>query len=481
MSLRISALQGVKWTTLSSVCGVAIHILQISILARILTPEDFGLMALGMVAIGFAQAFSDMGISQAIIHKQEITKNQLSTLYWLNIIAACFCSLLLIASSPFIAAFYKNEALIPVLLVISSIFVLQSIGQQYQIILQKNLMFNTIARIDVTSKLVGFFLSITLALLNAGVYALVFGVLFTTLTAALLYLFQGLAEHKPRFVFNLKDVDEFLSFGLYTMGDRAINFFSTQIDTLIIGRLIGVESLGIYSVAKTLVLRPLQVINPIITRVSLPIMAKIQNDKTKLSAMYLEMMSALGSVNFPLYAAAIIFAPALVSILLGEQWHEATLVVQILAVWAMMRSIGNPIGSLVLSQGRYRLGFWWNVFVFVLTVPVVLMGSKHGISGVALSLMIFSIILQIPNWLILVKPLCGAPAKEYSLSLARPLLLSILFALFSATSDALLQDWIGLDLILSMFFSVGFGGVFLLLLYVFFNQALLKDVLKLFK
>jgi O-antigen/teichoic acid export membrane protein len=160
MSLKQKAIKGIKWTTVSTLTKAIIQLLQLSILARYVEPSAFGLIAIIMVIIGFSQMFMDLGISSAIIHKQNITNEQLSTLYWLNILSAIFVFVLIVFISPFIASFYHESMLTHLIILTSIIIVIQSFGKQFLVLFEKELQFNILAKIDIFSAFNGLILSL---------------------------------------------------------------------------------------------------------------------------------------------------------------------------------------------------------------------------------------------------------------------------------------------------------------------------------
>ncbi len=425
MSLKQSAIRGVKWTSYSMIIIAVLQILQIAILARFLSASDFGLMAIVMVVIGFAKAFLDMGISNAIIYKQEVSYRQLSTLYWVNVLAGIILYGIIYFISPFIALFYQEVILEDIIKVVGVIFLITPYGQQFFVLLEKELAFKILAKISILNKFISLLVTSYLAYAGFGVYALVYGAIISTIFTTVQYIVIGIKSHRPSFVFDLKEVREFLQFGLYQMGEKTINYFNSQFDTILIGKLLGVENLGIYTIAKELVMKPASIINPALTRVAFPTMSKIQEDILRLKAVYLKMINFVASVNFPVYVIIIILAPELVELLFGEKWSQAVPIVQILAIFAAIRSVGNPIGSLLLARGRADLGFWWNFVLFFFVPFSIYIYSFWGLEGIAWGLVTNMIILQLPGYYILVKPLCRAELGEYFGQIIRALFISI--------------------------------------------------------
>ena len=424
MSLKQKALNGVKWTSLSSIIIAILQLAQVSILARYLSPSDFGLMAIVSVVIGFSALFMDMGISSAIIHKQDISHKQLSSLYWLNIFAGSVLFFIVYFSSSMISQYYNEIQIIPLIQLLALTFFISAIGNQYRILNQKYLRFNRLAKVEIASASTAFFVAVICALNGYGVYSLVYATLTSVSISNLIFMLQGLREHKPSFLYKHSEIKSLISFGLFQMGERSINYFNSQFDVILIGKLLGTEALGIYSVAKTLVMKPAQIINPIITKVTFPIMSIVQNDKKQLKNIYLKTINYLCSVNFPIYIAIAILAEPLVLFLFGDKWVESIVILQILSAYFMFRSIGNPVGSLQLAKGRADLGFYWNLGVVFIVPLAIYLGSFYGLVGIAISLLILQFLLNFPNWYFMVKPLCGAGFKEYFKEILMPFLVA---------------------------------------------------------
>jgi len=175
MSLKQRAITGVKWTTISTMLVSSFQLIQLAILARLLGPSAFGLIGMVMVVVGFANAFADMGISNAIIHRQDTTKQQLSSLYWLNIFAGIVVCCIVVLASPLIVEFFQEPQLQNLLIFTSAVFLITPIGQQFQMLLQKELSFDKLAKIEVTSSFFGTVIAIIMAFLGFGALSLVLG------------------------------------------------------------------------------------------------------------------------------------------------------------------------------------------------------------------------------------------------------------------------------------------------------------------
>jgi len=403
-----------------------IGIAQLSILTHLLSPRDYGLMAIVMVVIGFTRLFADVGVSNAIIHKQDSTHQQLSTLYWLNIFSGITLFFLIVGISPLIAWFYDEPTLVGLLIVLSTTFIVGAFGTQFRVLLQKDLQFKLLTKIEIFAAIGAFTIAVMTALYGAGVYSLVLGALASTFFSTIALLIVGLKKYRPSLVFQINLIRSYIKFGFFQMGENSITYFNSQFDVILIGKLLGVEALGVYSIAKNISMRPAQVINPIVTRVSFPIMAKVQSEIHQLKKIYLTAVNAISSVNFPIYVTIALLAEPLVLTLFGNQWEKSIPLLRILSIYGAVRSTGNPVGSLQLARGRADLGFYWNLGLFMVIPLAIFIGSNWGTEGVAYSLLILMLMLFVPNWWLMVRPLCQAGFIEYFKAISVPAIHSLI-------------------------------------------------------
>lgn len=432
MSLANKARTGVKWTTVSAITGAVSQLVLLAVLARFLEKKDFGVMAIAVFVINFSQLFIDIGISNAIIHKQNVTHKQLSSLYWSNIVLGFILFGLIFVSAPLISSFYKEPLLKNVIRSVGIIFLIQPFGMQFSTLLRKELHFKELAIRNIISKAVGLAAGIIFGFYGYGVYALVYSTIIMSSLDMLLLVILGRKIHSPSFYFKLKEIKPFFSFGMFQMGEKIINYINSDIDTLVIGKFLGVDVLGIYNIAKNFVLKPFQVINPILTRVAFPVMAKVQDNIPKLKSIYLKMQNVLAFINFAVFLFMFFYAEAVVLLIFGNRWLDAVVPLRILSLYAMLRSTMNPIGSLQLARGRADQGFYWNLIQSVILIISVYLGSFGGILGVCYTLLAIQAILFVISWKAMVNPLCGASFREFIAVFVEPFYLSLIpaFVLF---------------------------------------------------
>jgi O-antigen/teichoic acid export membrane protein len=427
LNLKQQTFSAVRWTTFAMVFKSGLQFAQVAVLSRLLAPTDFGLMAMVLAVMVFVQVFTDLGVSNAIIHHQDISANQLSSLYWLNVTVGAVLMLTLMAFSGGLGALMFNQPdLQPVLFSISASILLVAAGQQLRVMAEKSLRFTILAKVEIAAALAGFIAAIWWAWISPSVYALVAGVMVNSLVQTLLLWLFAADGWRPAFRLRLSEIRHFLNFGGYMMANNFINSFNAQADVLIAGRLFPAATLGIYSLPRSLSLSVAGSINPVITRVGLPVMAKAQHDKSVLKSIYLKTMRMTASINFPIYIALAVFSKETVVLLFGLQWTEAAPLLVYLAIWGMFRSCGNPVGSLLLAVGRADLSFKWNLALLFVIPPALWASSHWGIAGLAIAQAALMATLMIPAWYFLVWPHCGARAGEYAQSMLGPLAAALL-------------------------------------------------------
>jgi O-antigen/teichoic acid export membrane protein len=411
--LRDRAGRAVRRTGISSVIVAGLQLTQAIVLARLLAPDEFGVVSLLLLAVSFGQSFADMGTSNAIIQRRETAAEQLSSLFWLNIAAGLTLLGLVALGAPAAASFFAEPRLQTPLLLAALIFPVTAAGQLHFALMQRELRFGYLVVVDVTSVSAGTIVTVATVLGGQGILAVVWGQLVTACVRALLLLAGGARDFLPSLRFRRADLSAYISFGLYQLGERVLGYFTWNADKILIGRLLGTQALGYYEIAYQLVIRPVSVLNPVVTRVAFPIFARIQNDNARLRQGYLEVIRVLAFVGMPLYLGMSAAAEPLVRALFGPGWEPAAAVLQVLALLGLFYTLGNPLGSLLLAKGRADVGFWLHVAALIVYVFAVFIGASWGISGVAVALVISSAFILFPLEVPIRRWLVGMRLGEY--------------------------------------------------------------------
>jgi O-antigen/teichoic acid export membrane protein len=435
-----SAISGVKWSSLSTIITSVLQIVQYTILAILLDPSAIGLVAIVTVVVGFAQVFADMGLSNAIIYRQDTARNTLSSLYWLNILAGVIIFILMLLLIPVIVAFYHEPRLYGLMLWASLIFLIMPLGQQFQVLLQKNLVFDSLAKIEITTAITWLAVSVALAFYGFGVISIVWGQLASAIVRAVQLAAKGWGLYRPELHFDLKDLDGYVNFGLYQMGERIVNYLTANIDVLLIGKFLGPGVLGLYSLALRLVLMPMQKINPVITNIAFPIFARYQHDNALLRAGYLKITQFVAFAGFPVLVGLAVTAQIYVPAIFGSQWSGAIPLIQILSIVGMDVALTNPSGSVYLAKGHADFGFRWNVVYMIMVAVVLFLTVGHGVIVMALSyacLSIFSAFL----FMAVFRHMIGLSWGDYIGTLIKPLGINVLMGVLVYSTYLVLSSF----------------------------------------
>lgn len=389
-SLKKKTIDGLSWSAVAQVGKQISQFVITAILARLLSPNDFGLLAMATVFTNFVLIFNELGISGALIQNLNISIRHYSSAFWLNVIVGCVLTLFFILASPFISGFYKKPELLPILSTLSVNFVLTSFTIIQQTLLIKEMDFKKIAIRDIGAVILSGIIGIFLALNGFGVWSLVYQTLsFTIINSLLLW---ALSPWRPQFIFLISDIKDIFDFSVKVTGFNIINYIARNIDQLLIGKFLGTQALGYYSLAYRIMLYPLQKISGVIGKVMFPAFSKIQNDIEKVRNIYKRMVKAISLVTFPMMLGLFAIAPEFVRVFFGIKWLPIIFILRIFCVCGMVQSIGTTIGNILLSQGRAGLQLKMQILGTSIVILAILMGLKWGIEGVAVFYTIQSLI-----------------------------------------------------------------------------------------
>lgn len=464
MSLRKTAISGVKWTTVGTIGRALFQLLQISILTRLLPKEAFGLVAMALFVVQFSNIFVDMGMTSAILHRQNATKNEYSSIFWFNIFISLFLYGILFFGAPEVARFYNEPELRMLVPILGTNLLLMASGRQHRTIMQKQFQFKAIALTELISFFIGLIAATLLAINDFGVYSLVYSTLLASFISNALFLVQNLRLNPIRFHFRINETKPFLKIGGFTMGSTLLDFFSRETDILIIGKLLGSESLGVYSLAKQIVLKLFQIINPIVVNVLSPLLSSIQKEKVRLKISFLKVVKYLAYINFPVYTLIIVASKEILHVVYGPEYAEYYPVLSFLAFAYCLVALSNPVGSLQIATGRTDIGFKWTILRVIITPPVILAGALINIEAVAAFYALLSLLFIFPLWFIQLKPMANINLKEYVKQFYKPLfffLAATLFIYFAGEKTEVTNSII-VNAILKVAFTLLVFGIFIL-------------------
>ncbi len=351
------------------------------VLARLLAPEDYGLIGMVTVVIGFAGLFKDLGLSTATIQKSEINHKQVSTLFWINFVISCATGLVVAGLAPVVAWFYKEPRLIWITLALASSFIFSGLTVQHQALLQRQMSFTILAKITVFSMLVGLVAAVISAWYGLGYWALVLMQIATAIANALGVWVA--CSWRPGAPLKGSGIRSMLAFGGNMTGFNIVNYFSRNLDNVLIGQYWGPQELGLYAKAYQLVLLPIQQINSPITSVALPALSSLQNQPEKYRKYYYKAMLSISSLGMPMTGFLLACADKVILTLLGEQWLGAVPIFQLLMPAAFNATIGIGQGWAYQSLGMVDRQLRWGIVSSIINVILFVIGVRWGAIGVA--------------------------------------------------------------------------------------------------
>ena len=398
MRLRTKTAKGITWSIASQLTRLVFGFVVLAVLAHLLKPSDFGLMAMVMVFANLFSFMNDLGLSAAIIQKHDLTEEHLSSAFWLNLLAGIAITAVFLALAPLIAMFYSKGVLTPMVMVLSVMFTVSSVGTIQVALFQKRMDFRILAIIEISASILAGATAIVLAALGFGVWSLVSQILLVTFVMAVLAF--TLSGWKPKLMFRWQPVRELLFYSLPVMGDSIAYFFSRNLDNLLIGKFLGSFQLGFYDIAYRILLFPLGNISLVIGRVMFPALSLIQDDKEAVRNAYERATSYISAISFPLMAGLAVLAPQLVRVALGLKWERSIFIIQILSLVGLVQSVTITINWIYLSQARTATLFKFGLFVTAFYAVAFAIGLQWNIEGVAVSYAIAVSLLIYPAFAI---------------------------------------------------------------------------------
>lgn len=452
MSIKGQAVAGIKWASAGQVGQQILQFGTSIVLARLLSPSDFGLVAMAMVVVGFLSLFKDLGTASAIIQHKNPSETLLSSIFWTNMMVGSVGMAALLGTAPLIAVFYKEARVTAILQVLSVIFVASAISIVPKSLLERNLAFRTVTKIETGAMAVGCAIGIASALLGAGVWSIVFrAIAEAVLSAALLWAF---ARYRVRMSFDWQELKTVGSYSLNLTGFNVVNYFARNADYILIGRFLGPQNLGYYTLAYRIMLYPLQNISYVIGRVMFPVFSQIQQENERFQRGYLRVTSAIAFVSLPMMLGLMGLSEPFVLTVFEEKWRPVILLITILAPVGMLQSILTTVGTIYQAKGRTDRMLQWGVAAGLLTVLAFVVGLPWGIVGVAVAYATANLILAYPGFAIPFR-LIDLKVRKLASELLRPLVCSLVMLLVVVGLRVVLSAHLPAGWVLALLIPVG--------------------------
>ena len=413
MSRLTELLRGVRWTGGTALVRLAVGLLRLAILSRLLSQTDFGLMAATLLVLSIGQVFAELGISVAIISNRTAPESAYSSLYLFSLLVALgIYGGLLLLSDP-AALYFEAPRLRTLLPIVGLVVPIQALAAQHRSLLLKRLHFAFVEQVELGVIGIGFVVAVGAAVAGWGVYALVAALLAESLLATVCLCWRGFRILRYRWRLSWSELQPFLQVGVYAAGGQLLNTLNQQLDVLVIGRVLGLDRLGVYNVLKGVAVRPMRLLNPIISKVSGPILAEQQRERSRLGNNYLRVLRVIGALQLPGYVWLMLAGPLLIRGLLGAEYVPDAPVFAGLAAWFGLRSLVNPVGTLVVATGATRLEFWFNALQ-TLTLPLLLWSvANDGLLLLSYALAGYTGVLLVLVYGLIVRPITALPFRRY--------------------------------------------------------------------
>jgi O-antigen/teichoic acid export membrane protein len=372
----------------------AINFLSIIVLARLLSPEDFGLIAMVTPIVGLITLIRDMGLSAATIQKQSINDAQVSTLFWINVALSAVLAALIVASAPLVSRFYDEPRLVWITVAFGATMVTGGLTAQHIALLQRHMLFGQLALIEVSAMLIGFGVAVVAALAGLSYWSLVLMTATNSLAAMILaWRASGWRPGRPA---RGSGVRSMIAFGGHLTGANLCQYLNRNLDNVLIGKVWGEAALGLYNRAYSLLLMPITQLNGPITNVALPALSRLQGDPERYRTYYRKALGLLVTAGMPLVAFTGVEARPLVHVLLGEHWLATVPIFQALAPAAFIGTFNVATGWLYISLGRTARQLRWAVMQTPVIAASFFIGVPYGPIGVAVAYSVVMVLLRGP-------------------------------------------------------------------------------------
>ncbi|NJN10971.1 MAG: MOP flippase family protein [Richelia sp. RM2_1_2] len=475
MSLRQKAFQGVIWSVIESWGSRIISVSIFFLLARLLDPKAFGIVALASVFIDFVQLFIDQGFSQAIIQRENLEQEHLNSAFWINLGIGLLLTILTLSFADFIANGFNEPALTPVIRWLSVGFLLSSLSKVQEAILQRELNFKALASRSLFASVISGIVGVTMAFMGWGVWSLVSKLLIFAIIQTILVWW--VSDWRPTFKVSLAHFKDIFSFAINILGWRIFNFLNRRSDDFLIGYFLGTTALGYYNIAYRLLIMITELLVGVSQRVAMPAFSRLQAEPQRLRNAFYKVTQFTSLISFPIFLGIAALAPQLIRLSLGEAWNQSVPIMQILAFAGILHSISDFNDSIMFAVGKPSWNLKFKVLSSVVTLSCFFVAVRWGIVAVSLAYVISSYLLY-PISIWLVYKLIKLDPKKY----VEQFKVSFFATVFMVSSILGFQYMIANSINMNMLLSVSLSsiiGLFVYLLSVYLIQpSLIKKIIK---
>jgi PST family polysaccharide transporter len=386
-----------RWVALSQAARVVSQLVSMTVLARLLAPEAYGLMALAAIVTNLAYLFRDMGTAAAVIQAKDVSPEMASTVHWTNVALGLTIAALIAAGAPLMAHVFHEADLAQVLYLLAFVFPITSLGVLHQALLERESKFSVVALAEIAAALIGLVVALLLAWRGFGVLSLVFQIIVSTLVSTTVIVLRS--TFRPSRHWSAQQFKSIARFSGNLSLFNIVLYFSRNVDSMVIGRLLGTVTLGVYSMAYRIMLFPLQNMTFVATRVLYPVMSRKQgnpDEVAEIAALYLKAVGFIAFLTAPLMAGLFALREPFVNVLLGDKWQASVLILGWLAPVGFIQSLVSTTGTVLMARGNTGLMLRLGIIGAVLQVIAFVIGARWGIVGVTAAYLVANILNAIP-------------------------------------------------------------------------------------
>ena len=468
-------LRGGAVTTVVQITTFVLRTVSTIILARLLSPTDFGLVAMVVGITGFFELFKDAGLSMATVQRKEITQQQISTLFWINILIGTLLTVGSMALAPALVAFYGEPRLFTLTIALACGFIISAAGVQHRALLQRRMEFVTLGMIDILGLVGSLSVGVGLSIAGFRYWALAAMALSVPLVQTLSCWVAN--PWMPGLPSRRCGVRSMLHFGGTLTLNAVLVYVAYNIDKILLGHYWGAGVLGLFSRAQTLINLPTTQLNTAVGSVAFPALSRLQSDEANLKKYFLKGYSLILSLTIPITIVCGLFAQELVLLLLGRKWTEAIPVFRLLVPAALSLAFINPFGWLLMATGQVGRSLRMAVLIAMVLVPSFVLGLSYGGGGVAVAWSVAMTLLVVPliQW---AKWGGSIKGKDVLEAARRPLVAGILAGIAGLIYHVVIGETLAVHWRLAIGLALVFGLYACILLFAMGQKRFYLDVLR---
>ena len=401
---------------MSQVISIILQLTSTIVLARIINPTSYGIIGMVMAVISFAGLFRDLGLSTATIQRKDLTHDQVSVLFWVNLSLGFGLFVSVALCSPFVVWFYNKPELLWITVVLGVNIFLSSIGAQHAALLNRSMRFKQINIAKIGGALSNFVVALIGALFGLEYWALALGaVANSVVNTSLVWYYSGWTPGRP---YKKTGVRDMVKYGLNLTGFEFLNYLSRNLDNILIGKVIGAEALGFYTRAYNLIMFPISNIRTPLASVALPSLSSLQDDLLRFKLYYKQLLEALAIITMPIAGFIFIASKSMVLVLLGEKWLPVAPIMRWLSVAAFLQPVSGLFGLVLLAQGLAKRHLYSGLISAIVLSFVFISSVNFGVETLAMIYAATGYVLFVPIFLFVSRN-TGINLKDFFLSVWR--------------------------------------------------------------